>query len=155
MRKLILSSFIAVFMLCSTSFAMTLDADKVTKQIKEGKQQPPVVGVWNVAQHWDPSPDQAKGYWVGIVKNTFGIKNADYVGVLLCKKEGVKTGDVRLLLKKTKDKNKFQATFHTIKGDATGMFVLVDKNTADMGSVILKEDKDYPLIRSIVRVQNP
>ena len=147
-------SFLAallLFVLCTAAAATVLDIDNVTAQINRPGRTA-IEGIWEINQSWDPSVDQAKSYWMGIVKNTFGIKGAQFIGVVMCEKEGTVPGLVRLKLNPTKKKGEYTALFSTSKGDAKGILVQVNDKQLDMSRVVLKQYPKDPLIKGIKRV---
>ena len=147
-------SFLALLLLlllCGGATAAVLDIDDVTAQINRPGRAP-IEGIWEINQSWDPSADQAKSYWMGIVKNTFGIKGAQFIGVVMCDKKGTVMGQVRMKLNPTKKKGEYIALFSTSKGDAKGILVQVNDKELDMSRVVLKQYPNDPLIKGINRV---
>ena len=89
---------------------------------------------------------------MGIVKNTFGIKGAQFIGVVMCDKKGTVMGQVRMKLNPTKKKGEYIALFSTSKGDAKGILAQVNDKQLDMSRVLLKQYPNDPLIKGIKRV---
>ena len=153
MRAYCRSFFAALllFALCTAAAATVVDIDDVTAQSRHPGRTA-VEGIWEINQSWDPSADQAKNYWMGIVKNTFGIKGAQFIGVVMCEKKGTVPGLVRLKLNPTKKKGEYTALFSTSKGDAKGILVQVNEKQLDMSRVVLKQYPKDPLVKGIKRV---
>ena len=140
-----------LFSLCTAAAAAVVDIDDVTAQSRRPGRTP-IEGIWEINQSWDPSADQAKNYWMGIVKNTFGIKGAQFIGVVMCDKKGTVMGQVRMKLNPTQKKGEYIALFSTSKGDAKGILVQVNDKQLDMSRVLLKQYPNDPLIKGIKRV---
>lgn len=140
-----------LLLLCGAATAAVLDVDDVTAKSRRPGHAP-IEGIWDINQLWDPSPDQAKNYWMGIVENSFGVKGAKYIGVVMCDKKGTVMGQVRLKLNPTKKKGEYKAVFLTQKGDAVGTLIQLDEKRLDMSGVFLKKISQEPLIKGIKRV---
>ena len=146
-----LALLLLLFSLCTAATAAVLNVDDVTAQSRRPGRTA-IEGIWEINQSWDPSPNQAKSYWMGIVKNSFGIKGAQFIGVVMCDKEGTVMGQVRMKLNPTKKKGEYTALFSTSKGDAKGFLVQVNDKQLDMSRVVLKQYPKDPLIKGIKRV---
>ena len=121
----LLAAFAVILLLSLAGVAVAalvvVDAEKA-KITASRPDRDAVEGLWSVYQNWDPMPKQAQRYRIAIVRNNHGIfKEAKYLGVVLCDKEGCTKGEVKLLLTPTGKKNEFQATWRTGKGDAKGI----------------------------------
>ncbi len=146
-----LALLLLLFSLCTAATAAVLNVEDVKAQSRRPGRAA-IEGVWGISQSWDPSLNQANTYLMGIVKNTFGIKGAQYIGVVLCDKEGCVKGQVRMKLNPTKKKGEYTALFSTSKGDAKGILVQINDKELDMSRVVLKQYPNDPLIKGINRV---
>ena len=146
-----LALLLLLFSLCTAATAAVLNVEDVKAQSRRPGRAP-IEGIWEINQSWDPSADQAKSYWMGIVKNTFAIKGAQYIGVVMCDKKGTVMGQVRMKLNPTKKKGEYTALFSTSKGDAKGILVQVNDKQLDMSRVVLKQYPKDPLVKGIKRV---
>ena len=146
-----LALLLLLFSLCTAATAAVLNVEDVKAQSRRPGRAA-IEGVWGISQSWDPSLNQANTYLMGIVKNTFGIKGAQYIGVVLCDKEGCVKGQVRMKLNPTKKKGEYTALFSTSKGDAKGILVQVNEKQLDMSRVVLKQYPKDPLVKGIKRV---
>jgi hypothetical protein len=96
---------------------------------REGRD--PVEGFWGIYMDWQPEPGAAKRYRMAVVKNDYGVYGgADYIGVVTCDQPGCTRGEVKLLLKKTDDPQKFDAT------------LLVTDTDGGKGIAVLKPHED-------------
>lgn len=147
----ILATVLLLLLLCGAAIAAVLDIDDVTAKSKRPGRAA-IEGIWEINQRWDPSAEQAKSYWMGIVENSFGVKGAKYIGVVMCDKKGTVMGQVKLKLNPTKKKGEYLAVFSTSKGDAKGILVQVNEKQLDMSRVVLKQYPEDPLIKGIKRI---
>lgn len=135
---------------------VVLDADKARDVAKQAGRQG-VEGIWAVPQKWDPDPKQARDYRVAIVANNHGVfKDAKYLGIVLCNKEGVTRGEVKLLLSPTKKKDEFQATWRTNKGDVKGKVALISNSLGEPYAAIDTSTlkwKGHVLVAALVRIK--
>jgi len=120
-----------------------VDAEKAKiKALRVGRDA--VEGIWAVSQSWDPVPEQARRYRIAIVKNNHGVfKDAAYLGVVLCNKEGCRPGEVKLLLTPGRRPNVFRATWRTGKGDVKGEAILEADDNGAQDSAIDLHDLKY------------
>ncbi len=156
---LLIAAFSVVLLLSLAGAAVAapvvVDAEKA-KITASRPDRDAVEGLWSVYQNWDPMPKQAQRYRIAIVRNNHGIfKEAKYLGVVLCDKEGCTKGEVKLLLTPTGKKNEFQATWRTGKGTAKGLGRLEADEAKTPDSVIdlrALKIQGHILVKWLVRI---
>ena len=125
---------------------------------REGRD--PVEGFWGIYMDWQPEAGATKRYRMAVVKNDYGVyEGADYIGVVTCDQPGCTRGEVKLLLTKTDDPKKFDATLLVTDTDGgRGTAVLQEHDsTGRADSVLDLSDLKYEgrqLTYGMVRIIN-
>jgi hypothetical protein len=88
-----------------------------------------VEGFWAAYMEWQPEAGAARRLRLAVVKNDYGVyPEADYIGVSTCDQPGCTRGEVKLLLTRTDDPQKFDAV------------LLVTDTEGAEGAAVLTED---------------
>lgn len=117
----------------------------------------PLEGYWGVYHEWYPIPDAARAYNIVIVKNVYGVfKEAKYLGVLYCKRNGCIPGEVRYLFSPLKRKGEFNVTVMTAAGTVSGKALLkkgvVDGKKTDYFDMSSLKMNGNVLVRAMVKL---
>ena len=119
-----------------------------------------VEGFWAVYLDWQPEAGAARRLRLAIVKNDYGVyPEADYIGVSTCDQPGCTRGEVKLLLTKTDDPQKFEAVLLVTDTDgAKGTAVLTEDTHTNRPNALLDlsalKYKDRMMTYGMVRIIN-
>jgi hypothetical protein len=111
---------------------------------REGRDA--VEGLWGIYMEWQPQKGASRKTRMAIVKNDYGVyEGADYIGVVTCDQPGCTRGEVKLLLSKTDDVDKFDATLLVtdIDGGRGTAILGIDGRTGREGSSLDLSDLKY------------
>jgi hypothetical protein len=123
-RALLAVAALAVFLsaaqaalACNCEEPVIVDAaEAYERALREDRD--PVEGFWGIYMDRQPEAGANRSYRMAVVKNDYGIyEGADYIGVVTCGKPGCVRGEVKLLLTKTDDPRKFEATLLVTEDD--------------------------------------
>jgi hypothetical protein len=117
-----------------------------------------VEGFWAAYLEWQPEAGAARRLRLAVVKNDYGVyPGADYIGVSTCDQPGCTRGEVKLLLTRTDDPQKFEAVLLVTDTDgAKGTAVLTsDEDTGRQNALLDLSDlkyKDTMMTNGMVRI---
>jgi hypothetical protein len=117
-----------------------------------------VEGFWAVYLDWQPEAGASRRLRLAVVKNDYGVyPGADYIGVSTCDQPGCTRGEVKLLLTRTEDTQKFEAVLLVTDTDgAKGTAALTEDEYTGRPNAVLDLSalryKDRMMTYGLVRV---
>jgi hypothetical protein len=123
----VILSFAAPAVACECEEPVIVDGlEAYDRSKRDGRDA--VEGFWGIYMDWQPESGAARRYRMAVVKNDYGVyEGADYIGVVTCDQPGCTRGEVKLLLTRTDDPKKFDAT------------LLVTDTDGGRGTAVLRE----------------
>jgi hypothetical protein len=107
---LLVSLYVPAAIACNCDEPVIIDGlEAYDRSRREGRDI--VEGFWGIYLDWQPEAGANRSYRMAVVKNDYeGVyPEVDYIGVVTCDQPGCTRGEVKLLLTKTDDPDKFEA----------------------------------------------
>ncbi|MDR0652252.1 MAG: hypothetical protein LBG12_02990 [Synergistaceae bacterium] len=165
-KKFAALTLVAIWLaMCGISVACDCDEPVIVdgleaheRSLRSGRDA--VEGFWAVYLDWQPEVGAARRLRLAVVKNDYGVyPGTDYIGVSTCDQPGCTRGEVKLLLTRTDDPQKFETVLLVTDTDgAKGTAVLTeDKHTGRPNALLDLSElryKDRMMTYGLVRVTN-